>query len=303
MLATDTTRSAQVLPGAASHAVPVITMLEGEEASRTWMLGERPLVLGRDLGNDIALADAKASRRHAQVCWTNPSIGCPEPRVTVTDLGSTNGTWVNGRRVDGEVELREHDKLLVGSTLFAYALRIDEELEAQRRLLHRATTDALTGLANREVFDRTFRREFERARRYTRPLSLLVLDADDFKLVNDRHGHRVGDMVLRQFGRIVRDNLRLSDLGARVGGEEMAVILPETPLEGAVCVAERIRAAVESFPMALAAEELVATVSAGVAQLDGSFSCPDAMFEAADHALYAAKRDGKNRTVAHRVGG
>ena len=209
---------------------------------------------------------------------------------------------MNGRRLEDEVELREHDKLLVGSTLFGYALRIDEELEAQRRLLQRATTDALTGLANREVFNRTFRREFERAGRYTRPLSLLVLDADDFKLLNDRHGHRVGDLVLRQIGRIVRDNLRLSDLGARVGGEELAVVLPETPLEGGVCVAERIRAAIEGFPMAMAGDSLVATVSLGVAELDGSFACPEDMFEAADQAMYSAKRSGKNRTAAHRPG-
>lgn len=302
MLATETTRSGLQLVGAGSPAVPVLTMLEGEEASRTWLLGEKPLVLGRDLGNDIPLADARASRVHARVAWKNPVIGCPSPLVTVCDLGSTNGTWVNGRRVEGEVPLAEHDKLAVGNTLFGYARQVDEQIEAQRRLLQRATTDALTGLANREVFERTLRREFERARRYTRPLSLVIFDADDFKGVNDRHGHRVGDLVLRQLGRITRDNLRLSDLGARLGGEELAAILPETPVEAAQLVAERIRLAVAQFPMALAADALSVTVSAGVAELDGAFPDADAMFQAADAALYRAKRGGKNQTAAHRPG-
>ncbi|MBM4366394.1 MAG: GGDEF domain-containing protein [Deltaproteobacteria bacterium] len=302
MLATAPTSPGIMLVGAASHAVPVLTMLEGEEASRSWLLGEKELVFGRDLTCDVPLADAKASRKHARVRWTNPQIGCDHPVVVATDLGSTNGTWVNGRRIEGEVELREHDKLLVGSTLFGYALRIDEEIEAQRRLVQRATTDTLTALANREVFDRTLRREFERARRYTRPLSLLLADADDFKSINDRFGYRVGDLVIRQIGRIVRDNLRLSDLGARLGGEEFAILLPETPLEGALAVGERLRAAVAEFPMVLDQDPLRATVSVGVVELDGCFHHPDAFLEAGDRALYRAKDAGKNRCMVH-VGG
>ncbi|MBM4390267.1 MAG: GGDEF domain-containing protein [Deltaproteobacteria bacterium] len=299
MLANPTTTSGTAPVGAASHVGPVLTMLEGEEANRSWLLGEKELVFGRDLTCDVPLADAKASLKHARVRWTNPQFGCDQPVVVVRDLGSTHGTWVNGRRIEGEVELREDDRLLVGSTLFGYALRLDEAIEAQRPLVQRAATDPLIALANREVFDRTLRREFEHARRYTRPLSLLLADADDIQSINDRFGHRVGDLVIRQIGRIVRDNLRLSDPGARLGGEEFAILLPETPLDGALAVGERLRAAVAEFPMVLNDEPLRATVSVGVVELDGSFHHPNAFLEAGERALHLAKRGGKNRCVVH----
>lgn len=285
--------------GKASLAMPVLTMLEGEETSRTWLLGERSLVLGRDLVCDLALADAKASRRHARLQWMNFDRPDEAPEVWLEDLGSTNGTWVNGQRVVEPVRVYERDKILIGSTLFGYGLRIDEELEAMRRLVQRATTDPLTTMNNAEVFDRALRREFERARRYTRPLSMLYLNVDRLSEVNDLHGNRIGDLVLRQIGRILRDNLRLSDMSARVGGDEFAVILPETGLEGAMAVGERLRRSVQEFPMMLGSDPVKVTVSIGVAGLDGTFTHPDAYVDAASKAAYAAKDQGRNRCSLH----
>ncbi len=288
--------------GKASLAMPVLTMLEGEEASRTWLLTERPLVLGRDLVCDLALADAKASRKHARIQWMNFDQPDDPPEVWLEDLGSTNGTWINGQRVDEPVRIYERDKVLIGSTLFGYGLRIDEEIEATRRLVQRATTDPLTTMNNAEVFDRALRREFERARRYTRPLSLVYVNLDDLTAVNDQHGNRIGDLVLRQVGRILRDNLRLSDMPARVGGDEFAVILPETGCEGAMAVGERLRRCIQDFPMMLGHDPVRVTASIGVATIDGTFTHPDAFVDAASKASYQAKDLGRNRCVLHLPG-
>ena len=278
-------------------AMPVITMLEGEEAGRSWTLGDKPVVFGRDLACDVALADAKSSRKHARIQWMNPTAPDDIPEVWLEDLASTNGTWVNGRRVEEPVRIYERDKVLIGSTLFCYALHIDEELEQLRRMVQRATTDSLTALHNSEVFERVLRREFERARRYARPLSLLYVNLDHFAEVNDLHGNRVGDLVLRQVGRILRDNLRLCDLSARVGGDEFAVLLPETGVEGALVVAERLRRNVHEFPMMLGHDPVQISASVGVAGLDGSYSHPDTYLDAASRAAYRAKELGRNRVM------
>ncbi len=296
-----TTSSGLYVVGEPSVGKPALTMLEGEEASRTWLIGEKPLLVGRDLVCDIAIADAKSSRKHSRFQWMNSAQPGDAPEVWLEDLASTNGTWVNGQRVEEPVRLFERDKVLIGSTLFGYSLKVDEEIEALRRLVQRATTDPLTAMCNQEVFERVLRREFDRARRYTRPLALLYVNVDNLATVNESHGERVGDLVLRQIGRILRDNLRTSDMGARVGGDEFAVILPETGLEGAFTVAERLRRSVHDFPMMLGHDPVQVTISVGVAALDGTFTHPDAYVDAAGRAAYRAKDQGRNRCVLHSV--
>ena len=166
-----------------------------------------------------------------------------------------------------------------------------------------ATTDALTGAHNRRYFNRNFSRELQRALRYGEPLSLLMLDIDHFKQINDRRGHAAGDEVLAQFARRISECLpRLSDWYARLGGEEFAVVLPQTPLEGAMVVAEKIRMHVCGAPMPTAAGVVDVTVSVGVcaANLWPASSPPgiEQMLEVADQCLYEAKQAGRNCTVS-----
>ncbi len=295
-----TTESGEAIGRSRTTQAPTLVVLEGEEIARSWRVDADPLVIGRDAAADIVLPDPKCSRRHARVSWSNRSSGDAPAEILLEDLGSTNGTWVNGERLHGTRLLADHDRVFLSSTLIGYSLRNDEELEAQRRLVLAATTDVLTGLSNRDVFERTLAREVDRARRYGRQLSVAVLDIDNFKRINDAHGHRFGDLVLRQVGRILRDALRTCDLGSRWGGEEFALLLPETPPEGAFVVAERVRMAIAAFPVALGVEPVSVTVSVGVATLTPILASPEALFECADGALYRAKATGKNRTI---VGG
>jgi diguanylate cyclase (GGDEF)-like protein len=160
-----------------------------------------------------------------------------------------------------------------------------------------AATDELTGLANVRAFLSTLDRELERGRRFDTQLALIMLDIDDFKPVNDSYGHQQGDEVLAQVAAVVRDQTRELDTAARYGGEELAVILPQTDASGAELVAERMRAAVESrqVPRVGGKGALKVTASFGVAGMPDSALDRDGLIAAADAALYAAKRAGKNR--------
>lgn len=164
-----------------------------------------------------------------------------------------------------------------------------------RELEEEADLDSLTGLPVRRALLRTFRRELASARRYGRPLCVAIVDLDHFKRVNDTYGHGVGDLVLKTFAEVLRLQLRASDAPGRWGGEEFVVLLPDTDIEGAMVVLEKIRMAVgeERFPTP--AHGLRVTMSAGVAQYDGSDKSMEDLLHAADLALYQAKEAGRNR--------
>jgi diguanylate cyclase (GGDEF)-like protein len=162
-----------------------------------------------------------------------------------------------------------------------------------------AVTDELTSLSNRRRFDEILDAEVERARRFDQPLGLVLLDLDDFKGINDTFGHQVGDDVLREVARVLRNSCREIDEPARYGGEELAVVLPGTDLEGAERFAERVRRGVAALrvPLDNGAAPVHVTTSLGVATLPGTSYDARSLVEAADDALYRAKRTGKNRTV------
>jgi diguanylate cyclase (GGDEF)-like protein len=166
--------------------------------------------------------------------------------------------------------------------------------EANARLAALATTDPLTGLANRRAFDEALAREAALVGRGARPLSLVLLDVDHFKGFNDAFGHPAGDEVLRRVGAVLRSCCRATDVAARTGGEEFAVLLPGTEGEGAGALAERLRRAVAAGPWPLRA----VTVSAGVATLGAGGGAAERLVAAADRALYQAKRDGRNRVAS-----
>ncbi|MDF3016730.1 MAG: diguanylate cyclase [Thermomicrobiales bacterium] len=166
---------------------------------------------------------------------------------------------------------------------------------------HWALTDSLTGVRNRRCFDLELSRELKIARRYGGDLSLIVIDVDYFKAVNDQHGHAVGDEVLRAVARRLEGLLpRDTDWLARIGGEEFAAVLPQTRLQGAVKVAETIRSGIEAQPMTTQAGPISITVSLGVSgtqQLETPEASPEELLRRADACLYRSKHDGRNRVT------
>ena len=170
---------------------------------------------------------------------------------------------------------------------------ITESKKLQDSLRDQAQRDPLTGLANRRLLETRLNEEFSRSRRYSLPLSLLLLDVDEFKSYNDTFGHPDGDVVLSKVGKLLGEALRGEDLAARYGGEEFAVLLPNTGLEAARQVAERIRKRAEDT----AWPRRNITLSVGVAQLEPDTQEASSLISAADAALYAAKRGGRNRVA------
>ena len=164
------------------------------------------------------------------------------------------------------------------------------------RLHASATSDSLTGLFNRRVFDERVKGELARAERYGAPLSLLLVDLDRLKALNDRHGHEAGDAALRMIAQALRHSSRKTDLIARVGGDEFAVVAPETGAREALELGDRIHKILASMRAPWDPEHVV-TVSIGIADLgDIAESRPEALLAAADSALYAAKSSGRNRS-------
>src|SRR5690242_17853702 len=157
-----------------------------------------------------------------------------------------------------------------------------------------AFTDHLTGLANRRRFERQLDREVSRVLRYEHPFSLLMLDVDSFKNLNDTYGHDAGDEAIRRLARVLREGTRGIDLAARIGGEEFAVLLVETSKDGAVEVAERLRLAIRALEIP-GAEQI--TASFGVAECPSDAQTASDLLKAADVALYEAKRNGRDRVV------
>ncbi len=207
-----------------------------------------------------------------------------------------------------ELERRLGRDVGVRVALFDYLLNVDQrltnpkiiEISDYEKTARSAITDHLSGLFNREHFDISLKREINRCRRYGQSASLLMMDLDDFKAVNDTRGHPAGDDVLKEVGRLLSQTVRDIDVAARYGGEEFGVILPETQRMSAFVVAERIRLDVErTFKRRNSSRDLHVTMSCGVASFPDDADSHESLLTRADEALYRAKREGKNRVAVY----
>jgi diguanylate cyclase (GGDEF)-like protein len=194
-------------------------------------------------------------------------------------------------------EFGDDDRELLRS-LAAQATLALENVDLHHQVQRQAVTDELTGLANHGRFQEVLGSEMEQVRRYQHPVGLIMLDIDDFKAINDTYGHQQGDVVLRHVARVLQDNSRDADSPARYGGEEMALILPHTDLEGSHAIAERVREAIEGLRISRLDGEGTLRVTASVGVAASSEGSKDALISDADGALYDAKRQGKNRTIS-----
>ncbi|MBI3583972.1 MAG: diguanylate cyclase [Nitrospinae bacterium] len=185
-------------------------------------------------------------------------------------------------------------------------LKEEERLIKKKNILLQklSVTDGLTGLYNHRYFQRRIKEEFIRAKRYNFPLSCLMVDLDDFKILNDTHGHQVGDRILTEFSMILNNSIREVDMAARYGGEEFVVLLPQINIDGAAILAERFRMAVELHKFFGTDKPFNITISIGVSTYPaGDIKTDGDLLKAADTSLYRAKNTGKNRVVVHTIMG
>ena len=290
---TTSTETAQLMavPGEATQRNrPCLTVLTGTATGQTFKLPRGEHGIGRAPDALIRLIDDGVSRQHAR-------LRLETDQLWVEDLDSRNGTFVNGAKITARTPLRDGDKIQVGRTTvlrFAYHDEIDESFH--ENLMSSALRDPLTRLFNKRYFLDRLDSELKFAHRHQASVSLLMLDIDHFKKVNDTNGHLGGDAVLINLAGILTRAVRNEDVVARFGGEEFAIILRAIPLEPALHLAERLRRLVEQSATPFGGRELRATVSIGVAgypttQVDRI----EPLIEAADKALYRAKDAGRNR--------
>ena len=254
------------------------------------------LTIGRSSSADISMPQVQSmSRLHARL----RHLGS---RVVIEDLGSTNGSYLNDQPVMEPRTLTSGDRFQVGAAHFKFLQDQDPEHAYHEAIYQLAIRDGLTEIFNKRKFDDELHREFDRARRHGRALSLVIFDVDHFKRVNDNYGHLCGDAILQQLCRLVDKDLRSDQLFARVGGEEFAILSPETDLDGALAMAERLRQAVANGGFNFDGLEIPVTCSFGVAEVLDAMEEPAALFEIADQALYRSKQDGRNRVTAADVG-
>lgn len=265
------------------------------------MLGRRyrmapgsEMEIGRAHHAGISMPDVRSlSRLHARLKHQGDM-------VLIEDLGSTNGTYVNDERVQGTRRLRSGDRFQVGALHFKFLHEKDPEAAYHEAIYQLVTCDGLTGINNKRKFDEEMLREFGRARRHDRPLSLVLFDIDNFKMINDSFGHLCGDYVLQQICRQSQPFLRPEQIFARVGGEEFAILCPETKSAQASVLADKLRQRFAAERYIYGNDELQITCSFGVVELDAVMRTPEDFYHTADQAMYRSKREGRDRVTVHR---
>lgn len=276
--------------------------LSGELIAVPIPLEREEVTLGRALETDVRINDTQVSRQHAKII----AIHDAERNVTdyvLNDLDSRNGTFLNGRRIRRE-RLDNGDKITIGDTILRFD-QLDEIDREYQRLVHRLIShDDLTGLLSSRSFFSELRREAGRATVENRPFCVLMMDGDNFKGVNDAHGHLTGSKTLEEIGFSIMTSLRSGDAAARFGGDEFAAFLLDADLAQGLVAAERIRSTIEQYPFSIVKQGRKdthrITMSIGVASFPEDSSDPIELVEMADSALYRSKREGRNRVSAYR---
>jgi len=267
----------------------VIYAPSSEQLGKRFSLHEGVVHIGRGSENDVVLLSDSVSRRHARI---EQCLGV----YRIFDTRSTNGTYVNDEPVEDRV-LERGDQIKIGDTILKFLSGADLESQYHETIYRMTITDGLTEVHNKRYFIEQLDKELSRAARHGRPLTLVMCDIDHFKAVNDELGHLAGDHVLKEVAQLAKARLRPDDLIARYGGEELAIILPETDLAGGTLIAEELRKMIATATFVFEDEDIDVTVSCGVAQLAPSWSSYD-FVKATDERLYEAKRAGRNRVCS-----
>lgn len=270
---------------------PYLIFIGGPALGKVYIIEEGNTVVGRGKDATILVEDDSISRRHVQFTVEGQ-------HVEVHDLDSTNGTFVNGRRVT-QCTLQDGDRIQISSdTLMKFSYQDKLENIFHKELYRMAVTDPLTSIYNKRFFLERVEEEFAHATRGKQSLSLIMMDIDHFKQVNDQNGHLMGDFVLQEIAELIMKMIRGGDIFARYGGEEFVLLLRQTDLPSAAGLAERIRKTIEAHAFRQDGLTLKITISMGVATYTPECLNARALIQEADRYLYEAKQSGRNRVCS-----
>lgn len=268
-----------------------LLVLSGPLSGQFFKIPRNGGVIGRDGEVEIRLADPGISRRHAEIRRDK------DGRFLLEDLGSRYGVYVEGAKIEEATTIRDGDRLQIsGETVIRLRFQDPKETEIIDKIQEAATRDALTTVSNRRYFMERLEQEFAYARRHRSILSIMMIDVDYFKRVNDEHGHGVGDEVLRNVGRSLHDAVRTEDVVARYGGDEFIILCRGEDEAQTEQFGDRLRNSIRGRDILVDGEHFHLTLSLGVATFGDND--PGSMMELiarADSALYAAKRLGRDR--------
>ena len=281
-----------------------LVVINGVDLGKKYSLAQNSTVIGRSSKVDIQIDEESISRNHATIENDGESI-------CIRDLKSTNGTYVNDDPIN-ETTLRDGDQVKIGRTIFKFLSGSNVEASYHDEIYKLTTTDGLTQVFNKRYFLQQMELELSRCLRYQRDLSLVMLDIDHFKPVNDTYGHLAGDHILKQVAQRISGAIRRGDIFARYGGEEFILLLPEIDVTKAARTAEKIRKVIEAKPFTFDNVAIPVTLSLGVAdvkeymarlsnngiQMTEQDVDPFGFIKIADDRLYRAKESGRNRVVA-----
>jgi len=290
--ATTVSQAINPLPEDSKRIVgATLTVLSGGEAGRYLFIGPEGGILGRDDSVDYPFADGAISRQHARLSLQGHSY-------MLTDMGSLNGTFVDGNRIQGTVVLPSNCRIQLATHLMLQFAAVDElGADAVEKLSNNMLTDPLTGTGNRYHLQQRLDQELNFARRHDTAVGVLLMDLDHFKSVNDNFGHLTGDKVLVEVGATLLEAVRAEDMVFRYGGEEFCVLVRGLDEQHMVALGERIRSLVEALTVRDGPLKVKITISVGVAVQVGAESEEASLLLRADQALYRAKEGGRNRVV------
>ena len=277
-----------------------LVQYSGEQIGKRFSMECNVSIAGRSPQAAIYIDEPSVSRKHAKI-FTH------QDKVTIEDLGSSNGTFVNDQQITEKVTIQSGDMIRLGTVMLKFFSSSDMDNMVHDKIYRKVTIDAGTGVFNKRYLQDTLKSEFKVSKSYNQEVAVIYYDLDFFKKVNDTHGHEAGDQILKESAQLVRKLIRKQDILCRLGGEEFVIILPSTGGDTAAELAERIRKNVEQHVFKIEQKgadgntvvvKHQQTLSLGVASIDSKMTEVKDLLQTADERLYTSKQTGRNKVTA-----
>lgn len=280
---------AQLRAMQSQHKRVSLIVLSGWQIGREFVIDSPEITIGRSIDADVSINLPSVSRQHARIRFVTVDS---ESYFHLTDLKSMNGTSVNNEEVQ-ESRLQSGDKIQIGDVVVKFLIQDPLDAKFHEEVHRRIHYNQLTGLLTLESFKPQLSEEIAKAKSGAR-FTVAMTDLDGLKKVNDTYGHPMGSLVIQTMGQTIRDLLRPRDRAGLYGGDEAIFLYPDTPLDEAADIAERLRAAIAAMPLSFEGTPLGVTISQGLAEWPTHGRTIEQIIAAADGALYAAKGAGRN---------